>query len=212
MPKAVSKLVADPSTPPTIISKKSSGSTSVLFRRLLYQLRVQKLQLIVPGYGGPKKSRKPRQPLLTNYVWWVSGVKNTQAGSARFVEKNMIGSNQTGSWWCRQAKVLTRHRSSERMQYLSGLCGNLINALKLLTNQQEDGDGLIQKEHRDEPRRVGGRASRRGLREFIDVDNHRAQEAGHLNVGLGTFRVRRPRGSEGYPEVTLRERPDELTP
>ena len=25
-----------------------------------------------------------------------------------------------------------------------GLCGNLINALKLLANQQEDGDGLIQ--------------------------------------------------------------------
>ena len=25
-----------------------------------------------------------------------------------------------------------------------GLCGNLINALKLLTNQEEDGDGLIQ--------------------------------------------------------------------
>ena len=74
--------------------ENSSGSTIVPFRRLLYQLRVQKLQLIVPGYGGPKKSRKPRQPLLTNYVWWVSGVKNTQAGSARFVEKNMIGSNQ----------------------------------------------------------------------------------------------------------------------
>ena len=25
-----------------------------------------------------------------------------------------------------------------------GMCGNLINALKLLANQQEDGDGLIQ--------------------------------------------------------------------
>ena len=25
-----------------------------------------------------------------------------------------------------------------------GLCGNLINALKLLANQQEDGDGLLQ--------------------------------------------------------------------
>ena len=27
---------------------------------------------------------------------------------------------------------------------LQGLCGNLVNALKLLANQQEDGDGVIQ--------------------------------------------------------------------
>ena len=34
-------------------------------------------------------------------------------------------------------------------------------------------------------------------------------EGGHLNEGLGTLKARRPKGSEGYPEV--REGPNELT-
>ena len=50
-----------------------------------------------------------------------------------------------------------------------------------------------------------------GLREFIKIDNHRALQVGHLNEGLGTCRVRRPKGSEGCPEVTVRESPHELT-
>ena len=50
----------------------------------------------------------------------------------------MIGGSQTGSWWCKQVKVSTRLRSSERARYLRAY-GNLINALKLLANQQEDG-------------------------------------------------------------------------
>ena len=37
-----------------------------------------------------------------------------------------------------QAKVFKTHATPQ------GLCANLINALKLLANQQEDGDGLIQ--------------------------------------------------------------------
>ena len=37
-----------------------------------------------------------------------------------------------------QAKVFKAHGVPP------GFCGNLINALKLLANQQEDGDGLIQ--------------------------------------------------------------------
>ena len=36
-----------------------------------------------------------------------------------------------------QANVFKAHALPQ------GLCGNLINALKLLANQQEDGDGLI---------------------------------------------------------------------
>ena len=50
-----------------------------------------------------------------------------------------------------------------------------------------------------------------GLRSFTQVDNHRAFEVGHLREGLGSFKVRRPKGEEGYPEVTVRESPDELT-
>ena len=52
----------------------------------------------------------------------------------------MIGGHH---WWCKQVKVSTRLRSSERARYLRAY-GNLINALKLLANQQEDGDGPIQ--------------------------------------------------------------------
>ena len=37
-----------------------------------------------------------------------------------------------------QAKVFKAHAVPQ------GLCGNRINALKLLANQQEDGDGLLQ--------------------------------------------------------------------
>ena len=40
-----------------------------------------------------------------------------------------------------------------------------------------------------------------GLRDFIKTDNHRALEVGYLNEGLGNFKVRKPKGSEGYPEV-----------
>ena len=76
------------------------------------------------------------------------------------------------------------------------LCGNLINALKLLANQQEDGDCLIQnivtnlcEESRNCLTEV--------LRKFIQVDNHRSLEVGHLSEGLGSFKVRRPKGQEG---------------
>ena len=41
-----------------------------------------------------------------------------------------------------------------------------------------------------------------GLGNFIQVHNHRALELGHLNEGLGKLKVRRLKGSEGYPEVT----------
>ena len=103
-----------------------------------------------------------------------------------------------------QAKVFKAHAVPQ------GLCGNLVNALKLPANQQEDGDGLVQNivTNLCEGSRKGLTG---GLREFIKIDNHRAPELGHLNEGLGTFGVRRPKGSEGFPEVTVRESPDELT-
>ena len=71
-----------------------------------------------------------------------------------------------------------------------GLCGNLINALKLLANQHEDGDGLMQNivTNLCEESRKG---LTNGLREFIQIDNHRAFEVGHQREGLGTFKIRR---------------------
>ena len=122
----------------------------------------------------------------------------------------MTGRNQTGSWWCKQAKLLTRPRSSKRMQHLQGLCVNLINALTLLANQQDDGDGLVQNIVTNLGE-VGRKELAEGLRNLIHVDNHRALEVGHLREGLRSFKVRRPKGEEGYPEVPVRESPDELT-
>ena len=70
--------------------------------------------------------------------------KSIRTGGAQFVERSTIGSNrdrllvvQTGER-IDQAKVFKAHAVPQ------GLCANLINARKLLANQQEDGDGLIQ--------------------------------------------------------------------
>ena len=103
-----------------------------------------------------------------------------------------------------KAKVYKAHAVPQ------GFCGNLINALTLLANQQEDGDGFIQ----NIVKNLGERSTEgltNGLRDFIQVDNQRAFEVGYLSKGMGKFRVRRPKGSEGCPEVTVRESPDELT-
>ena len=91
-----------------------------------------------------------------------------------------------------------------------GLCANLINALKLLANQQEDGDGLVQNIVTSL-----GKWSKKGLtdglREFIKIDNEGALEVGYLNRSTGTFRVPKPKVPEECPEVTVRENSTELT-
>ena len=67
-----------------------------------------------------------------------------------------------------------------------GLCENLTNALKLLVNQQRDGDS---------PNIVTGLRERsrggvmNGSRSFTDLDNHRAVEVGHVRRGLRPFKV-----------------------
>ena len=80
----------------------------------------------------------------------------------------------------------------------------------MLANQQEDGDSLSQNIVKDL-----GEEIRKGLtdvfREFIKIDNQRALEVGDLSQGMGKFKVRRPKASEGCPEVTVGESPDELT-
>ena len=45
----------------------------------------------------------------------------------------------------------------------------------------------------------------------MQIDNHRALEVGHVSEGFRSFEVRRPKGQQGYPEVTVRESPDQLT-
>ena len=75
-----------------------------------------------------------------------------------------------------EAKVFRTHAVPQ------GLCDNLINALKLLANQQKDGDIPIQNII------MGLKEKRRdritsGLRSFIASDNHSAVEVGHLRRG-----------------------------
>ena len=81
----------------------------------------------------------------------------------------------------------------------------------MLANQQEDGDGLIQNIVTNLLGEERRKSLTEGLRDFIQVDNHRALQVGHLKEGLTSFKVRRPKGEDGHPEVSLREGPDELT-
>ena len=79
-----------------------------------------------------------------------------------------------------QAKVFKAHSMPQ------GLCENLINALKLLANQQEDEDGLLQNIVTNL-----GKGSRKGLtdvsEDFIKVHNHCALDVGELHRGTGNF-------------------------
>ena len=131
---------------------------------------------------------------LEDCIWWVSGGYYTK-------------------WWCaicgerydwrqpirllvvqtseiiNEAKVFNAHAVPQ------GLCGNLIDALKFLANQQEDGDGPIQ----NIVTNLGVRSRKRptqGLREFIKTDNQRALEVGYLSQGMGIFKVRKPKVSD----------------
>ena len=58
--------------------------------------------------------------------------------------QNMNGERPKGYWWYKRVSVPVRQRFSKRMRCRKVLCENLINALKLLANQQKDGDGSIQ--------------------------------------------------------------------
>ena len=81
-------------------------------------------------------------------------------------EQTLSRTNRTGDR-NEQAKVFKAYAVPQ------GLCANLVDAVKLLANQQEDGDGLLQNIVKNL-----GKESRRGLtgglREFIKVDNERA--------------------------------------
>ena len=88
-------------------------------------------------------------------------------------------------------------------------CENLINALKLLANQQKDGNSPIQKII------VGFKEKCRecvtnGLRSFIASDKYSAVEVGHLRRGQRSFRVVRPNIS-GESSQIPREGADDLT-
>ena len=123
---------------------------------------------------------------LEDYVWWVSGRKSTKWRCAICGEKydwqqpNRLLVVQTGESF-EQAKVFKAHAVPQ------DLCANLINALKLLAKQQENGDRLLQNIVTNL-----GKGSRKGLtdglREFIKVDNERALDVGALRRGTGQLK------------------------
>ena len=101
-----------------------------------------------------------------------------------------------------QAKVFKAHA------VLQGLCANFVNALKLLANQQEDGDDLLQNIVKDLGRRekVSRTACENSLRLTM-----RAPMLDRYAGARVTFQVRKPKVPEGGSDVIVRENPDELT-
>ena len=89
---------------------------------------------------------------VEDYSCWVSVEKSTQLGGVRYVQGSTIGSDLP-----------------------PGRCANSINALKLVANEQEDGDGLLQ----NIVKKLG-MESTKGLtdclREFIKIDNERSRK------------------------------------
>ena len=105
-----------------------------------------------------------------------------------------------------EAKVFKAHAAPLE------LCDNLVNALKPLANQQNDGDSPIESI-------VTGlhEKSRKGIMDgltgLIKVDNHNAGavDVGGLRRGTKSIQVKKPQFSEAFPEAFIRDGADELT-
>ena len=169
------------------VAQDEAGKLSIVQEIMIRS--IDNLRRIIAPAGEDKEALRCHTcaRIVTVSRWKITfggslGEKGVAIGGVLSVKKSTTGSNQTGSWCCKQVKVLIRPRSSERMQYLRAFCGNLIDALKLLAKQHEDGDGL-----RDELGEVSREGLTNGLGEFKQSDNHRALEVGYLNKGMGFF-------------------------
>ena len=124
-------------------------------------------------------------------------VRSIAGGQYDWRAPNRIPAIQTSAN-ANEAKVFKAHAAP------LGLCDNLVNALKLLANQHEDGDS---------PRKsiVTGLHLRSckgimdGLRSFIEVDNRSAVDVGGLRRGSKSIQVKKPHFSEAFPEAVIRE-------
>ena len=92
----------------------------------------------------------------------------------------------TGYWWCKSEATQTERKS---------LCDNLINVLKLLANQQKDGDDPIQ--------RIVTRLHERSRRGIMDVLRRsiEADSTGAVDVGLASC------GARPFQRAVTREAP-----
>ena len=112
---------------------------------------------------------------LKDYIWWDSGRKGRNNCWCA-----ICGEKHDWKQPSRILVVLTGESIDQAKVFKvravpQGLCGNLINALKLLANQKEDGNGLVRNIVTN-----FGDGSREGLteglRECTDIDNERALE------------------------------------
>ena len=131
--------------------------------------------------------------------WWCAACGGQYEGRA----PNRILVVQLGAN-ANEAKVFKAHAAS------LGLCDNLINALKMLANQQKDGDSPMQSivSGLYERSRIGIMDGPRG---FCRGDNRRAVDVGHLRHGTRPLKIQKLNFSDSFPEATTREGADELT-
>ena len=154
---------------------------------------------------------------LDDFVWWVS----TGHGDGHTRKKKHC------SWWCAACGGQYEQRPLNRILVVQiganadrakvfkahaapmGLCDNLVNALKLLANQQKDGESptqnIITGLHERSRRGIMD-----GLRRFIEADNHSAVDVGGLRRGTISVNVKKPQFSEAFPEAVIRDGADEL--
>ena len=142
---------------------------------------------------------------LEDDIWWVS----TGHGDSNNRKKKHC------NWWCAACGGQYEWRAPDRILVVQFgvnaneakvftayaaplvLCDNLINALKLLANQQKDGDSPIQSV-------VTGLHERSrsgffdGLRRFIRADNRGAVAVGDLRRGTRPLKVQKPK-FRGFP-------------
>ena len=137
--------------------------------------------------------------LRINFLWVTTGKKKHS------VVKNMNGETPNRLLVVQTGVSASQAQDCKAHAARQGLCENLINALKLLAKQQKDGECPTQST-------VTGFCERsikgimEGLRKFITVDNHSAMDAGHLDEGIRSLEVRRPKLEEVCPEVSIRGR------
>ena len=153
--------------------------------------RIATVSLWKTTFGGYQRGTKAHQLVVCDLLRkiWLEGAKQAAGGENR--QK------------CQPAKVFRAHAVPQ------GMCENLINALKLLANPQEDRDGLVQSivTNLCEGSRKG---LTEGLRNVKQVDNHRALEVGGSREGrlkVLLRYVRRPKCEESCPEVLVRKSP-----
>ena len=86
----------------------------------------------------------------------------------------------------REATVFRAHAAPQ------GTCENLINALKLLTKQQKDGDSSVGTNVTGLLERSCSRMMD-GFRKFMSEDNHEAMQRGHLHRETRSQKVVKPK-------------------